>query len=105
MKLRTLAALVALAHALVHPAVHGLPGAAVFSEPQAQAPASPAGTDLLVSSALPCPACVAQRFVAPLPLVVFADPPEWQPLAAAPPRLPSTFLLFTRPARAPPQTS
>lgn len=99
MKLKTLLALLVVAHALAHPAVHTLP---VLTPPQAQSPAAPDSSPAQVVGNAPCPACAAQRAVVAVPVLISAITPRWQPLV---PRPQTSFLSFdtlARPARAPP---
>lgn len=104
MKLRTLAALVVVAHALVHPAVHTLPVIVPGTE-RAQAPATSPLPGLQLNKGQPCPACRVERDLPANPLLVPTaqppGPPVWLPLLT--PVLSSSAL--TRPARAPPAPS
>lgn len=101
MKLRTLGAIILIAHALAHPAVHTLSLLSAAQE-LVQPPASgePAGPQV-ARSAL-CPACLGQRGMLAISPLLLATHWEWQQLV--PPALtPALFFpVRTLPARAPP---
>lgn len=99
MKLKTLLALLVLAHALVHPLAHALPVLTGAAE-QAQSPAPRSGTQ--VRSTAPCPACLSHRLILADAVLISTVAPNWQPVLLAPPSRVSSFLSLSRPARAPP---
>ena len=104
MKLKTLAALIVVAHALVHPVVHTLP-VIVPGPERAQAPATSPRPGPQLNNGQACPACCAERDLPANPLLVPAVEPPGPPVWFSP-LTPSLFSsALTRPARAPPAPS
>lgn len=105
MKLRTLAAVVVIAHALVHPALHALtllPSGPV-GQPRIELPASPASSSLGTRNA--CPACLEQRGFAATLVLLPEAPLEWQQILSPPLTAVSYLSIRPLPARAPPASS
>ncbi len=103
MKPKTLLALLVLAHALGHPLVHTLPVVTAAAE-QAQGPSSSPSPETRVNGSVPCAACLAHRLLPEVMLLASALEPEWEPVTPASQVRTASFLILTRPARAPPQT-
>ena len=102
MRPKTLLALVVLAHALGHPLVHTLPVLTATVE-QAQGPSSSPSPAARVNGSVPCAACLGHRLLPEVMLLASALEPEWEPVTPASQARAASFLLVTRPARAPPE--